>query len=131
MPVGDRTVGAAAPAVRAAVERAEAELGETGRVLLRPSGTEPLVRVMVEAATEETARTVAERIADEVRTASPVLTPAVPPLASLSAAGPARCRRVRSGGPASARSRVTASVNTSGRLQKANRTSRRPASASS
>lgn len=72
VPVGDRTVGAAAPAVRAEVERAEAELGETGRVLLRPSGTEPLVRVMVEAATEETARAVAERIAELVRTASPV-----------------------------------------------------------
>lgn len=71
VPVGDRTVGANAPAVRAEVERAEAELGETGRVLLRPSGTEPLVRVMVEAATEATAREVAERIAEQVRTASP------------------------------------------------------------
>ena len=55
----------------AAVGAAEAELGETGRVLLRPSGTEPLVRVMVEAATEEIAQTVAERIAAEVRAASP------------------------------------------------------------
>ena len=64
-------MGAAAPAVRAEVERAEAELGETGRVLLRPSGTEPLVRVMVEAATEPVARSVAERIAEQVRTASP------------------------------------------------------------
>ncbi|MEV7227555.1 MULTISPECIES: phosphoglucosamine mutase [Polymorphospora] len=71
VPVGDRTVGATAPAVVAAAERAEAELGETGRVLLRPSGTEPLVRVMVEAASEETAREVAERIAAEVRQASP------------------------------------------------------------
>ncbi|BCJ64525.1 phosphoglucosamine mutase [Polymorphospora rubra] len=71
VPVGDRTVGATAPAVVAAAERAEAELGETGRVLLRPSGTEPLVRVMVEAATEGTAREVAERIAAEVRQASP------------------------------------------------------------
>ncbi|GLW31318.1 phosphoglucosamine mutase [Actinoplanes regularis] len=70
--VGDREAGAAAPTVQAAVALAEAELGETGRVLLRPSGTEPLVRVMVEAATEEKARTVAERIADEVRAASPV-----------------------------------------------------------
>ncbi|HEY0001361.1 MAG TPA: phosphoglucosamine mutase [Actinoplanes sp.] len=69
--VGDRDAGAAAPAVQAAVVLAEAELGETGRVLLRPSGTEPLVRVMVEAATEEQARTVAERIAAEVRAASP------------------------------------------------------------
>ncbi|GAA0515214.1 phosphoglucosamine mutase [Paractinoplanes deccanensis] len=69
--VGDREAGAAAPTVQAAVALAEDELGETGRVLLRPSGTEPLVRVMVEAATEEQARTVAERIADEVRAASP------------------------------------------------------------
>ncbi|WP_229073925.1 phosphoglucosamine mutase [Actinoplanes sp. DH11] len=69
--VGDREAGAAAPTVQAAVALAENELGETGRVLLRPSGTEPLVRVMVEAATEEKARAVAERIADEVRSASP------------------------------------------------------------
>ena len=69
--VGDRDAGSSAPAVLAAVQRAETELGETGRVLLRPSGTEPLVRVMVEAGTEEHAREIAERIADEVRTASP------------------------------------------------------------
>ncbi|GIF12321.1 phosphoglucosamine mutase [Actinoplanes teichomyceticus] len=69
--VGDREAGAAAPTVQAAVALAENELGETGRVLLRPSGTEPLVRVMVEAATEDKARSVAERIADEVRAASP------------------------------------------------------------
>ncbi|RZU51997.1 phosphoglucosamine mutase [Krasilnikovia cinnamomea] len=69
--VADRQAGAAAPAVQTAVAQAERELGETGRVLLRPSGTEQLVRVMVEAATQEQARAVAERIADEVRTASP------------------------------------------------------------
>ncbi|MEU4425010.1 phosphoglucosamine mutase [Actinoplanes sp. NPDC024001] len=69
--VGDRDAGAAAPTVQAAVALAENELGETGRVLLRPSGTEPLVRVMVEAATEEQARSVAERIAAEVSAASP------------------------------------------------------------
>jgi len=50
-----------------AVDEAERELGTTGRVLLRPSGTEPLVRVMVEAATPEEARAVAERLADVVR----------------------------------------------------------------
>ncbi len=71
VPVADREAGAAAPTVQAAVALAEAELGETGRVLLRPSGTEPLVRVMVEAATEEQARAVAERIAAEVHAASP------------------------------------------------------------
>jgi phosphoglucosamine mutase len=69
--VGDRAAAATADGVTAAVTAAEQELGESGRVLLRPSGTEPLVRVMVEAGTEEQARTVAERIADEVRAASP------------------------------------------------------------
>jgi phosphoglucosamine mutase len=69
--VGDRDAGASAPTVQAAVALAENELGETGRVLLRPSGTEPLVRVMVEAETEDQARAVAERIAAEVTAASP------------------------------------------------------------
>ncbi|GAA3027974.1 phosphoglucosamine mutase [Kitasatospora albolonga] len=52
----------------AAVAAAEAELGATGRVLLRPSGTEPLVRVMVEAADEVQSKAVAERLAEAVRT---------------------------------------------------------------
>ena len=50
-----------------AVGRAEAQLGETGRVLLRPSGTEPLVRVMVEAATQSQADSVADSLAAVVR----------------------------------------------------------------
>lgn len=50
-----------------ALAEAEAELGETGRVLLRPSGTEPLVRVMVEAADQPTADRLAHRLADVVR----------------------------------------------------------------
>ncbi|MFW5420438.1 phosphoglucosamine mutase [Nocardiopsis sp. CNT-189] len=49
--------------VAAAVAVAESELGESGRVLLRPSGTEPMVRVMVEAAEEAQARAIAERLA--------------------------------------------------------------------
>ncbi|MFJ8532946.1 phosphoglucosamine mutase [Streptomyces sp. NPDC093591] len=53
----------------AAVSEAERELGETGRVLLRPSGTEPLVRVMVEAADIDQARSVAGRLADAVKSA--------------------------------------------------------------
>jgi len=48
------------------VEAAEAELGSHGRVLLRPSGTEPLVRVMVEAPTTEQAEAVADRLAAAV-----------------------------------------------------------------
>lgn len=50
----------------AAVAEAEESLGETGRVLLRPSGTEPLVRVMVEAGTQEEADRVAKELADVV-----------------------------------------------------------------
>ncbi|WP_405479008.1 phosphoglucosamine mutase [Streptomyces sp. NBC_00009] len=51
----------------AAVTDAERELGATGRVLLRSSGTEPLVRVMVEAADIEQARSIAGRLADVVK----------------------------------------------------------------
>jgi len=49
--------------VAAAVAVAESELGDSGRVLLRPSGTEPMVRVMVEAAEEGQARAIADRLA--------------------------------------------------------------------
>ena len=51
----------------AAVAAEEAELGAEGRVLLRASGTEPLVRGMVEAPTQERAQAVADRLADVVR----------------------------------------------------------------
>jgi len=53
--------------VAAAVAAVSAELGDTGRVLLRPSGTEPVVRVMVEAADQATADRVAHELADVVR----------------------------------------------------------------
>jgi phosphoglucosamine mutase len=55
------------PAVAAAVSQARHRLGESGRVLLRKSGTEPLVRVMVEAEDEPTAAAVARGLADVVK----------------------------------------------------------------
>ena len=65
--VADREAIKDAAAVWEAVERASEGLDGRGRVLLRPSGTEPLVRVMVEAPTAEEAETVAERLAGLVR----------------------------------------------------------------
>ncbi|KJX75711.1 phosphoglucosamine mutase [Mycobacterium lepromatosis] len=64
--VADKTTAAAAPSVQTAVEAAEAELGNTGRILLRPSGTEPMIRVMVEAVEEDVAHRVATRVAAAV-----------------------------------------------------------------
>ena len=63
----DKAAAGTDRAVQEAVAAAEAELGQTGRVLLRPSGTEPLVRVMVEAATQEEADRVARSLADTVK----------------------------------------------------------------
>jgi phosphoglucosamine mutase len=67
--VRDRDGLQGAEAVWAAVGAAEAELGDRGRILVRPSGTEPLVRVMVEAETDGDARRYAEALADVVRSA--------------------------------------------------------------
>ena len=67
IPVADNDVKKAvmaSPLLAQAVEREEAALAGEGRVLVRPSGTEALMRVMVEARTEDTARTVASRLAD-------------------------------------------------------------------
>jgi phosphoglucosamine mutase len=61
--VADKEAVTSSPEVAAAVTQAEAELGDAGRVVLRPSGTEQLVRVMVEAATQEHADAVANRLA--------------------------------------------------------------------
>ncbi|MGZ3253363.1 MAG: phosphoglucosamine mutase [Burkholderiaceae bacterium] len=54
------------PAMVAEKNAVEAELGEKGRVLIRPSGTEPLIRVMVEAVNAEMAESMARRIADKL-----------------------------------------------------------------
>ncbi|MGN7199259.1 phosphoglucosamine mutase [Arthrobacter sp. SAFR-044] len=64
----DRSRVSSSDVLAQAVAAAEAALGDTGRVLLRPSGTEPVVRVMVEAADEETAQSIAEHLAQVVRT---------------------------------------------------------------
>ncbi|WP_313549068.1 phosphoglucosamine mutase [Corynebacterium sp.] len=63
VPVSNKAAIMDSADVRAAIAQAEEELGESGRVLLRPSGTEELFRVMVEAAEEEQARKVAGRLA--------------------------------------------------------------------
>jgi phosphoglucosamine mutase len=67
--VEDRDAVAVSPEVAAAVAAAENELGDSGRVLLRPSGTEQVVRVMVEAATQEDADAIAHRLAGVVASA--------------------------------------------------------------
>jgi phosphoglucosamine mutase len=53
--------------LQAAVRAEQEQLAGTGRVLLRKSGTEPVVRVMVEAGDHDTARAVADRLCDVVR----------------------------------------------------------------
>ena len=67
--VADKAAVATSTTVSEAVAEVEAELGETGRVLLRPSGTEQLVRVMVEAPSQEVAEAAAQRLVGVVSTA--------------------------------------------------------------
>ncbi|MFD6091674.1 phosphoglucosamine mutase [Oerskovia sp. NPDC060338] len=67
VPGVDKARAATDTVLQEAVATAESRLGETGRVVLRSSGTEPLVRVMVEAATQASADAVAESLAAVVR----------------------------------------------------------------
>ena len=57
----------ASPVLQQAVREQEVKLGDEGRILIRPSGTEALIRVMVEAKTDEIARSVAEDLAKLVK----------------------------------------------------------------
>ena len=64
----NKSMVATSEKLAAAIAAAEAELGDTGRVLIRPSGTEPMVRVMVEAESQEQAERIAADLAEVVRT---------------------------------------------------------------
>jgi len=68
VPVADKARLATSSAITEAIHAAEAELGESGRVLVRPSGTEPLVRVMAEAADGKTAASIVGRLVELVKT---------------------------------------------------------------
>jgi len=59
----DKALAVTSPVLSEAVAAAEAELGDSGRVLVRPSGTEPAVRVMVEAIDAAQAQELADRLA--------------------------------------------------------------------
>ena len=70
VPVRDRNVLDGNVEIEAAVKRAEESLGDQGRILLRPSGTEPLVRVMVEGKVANDVRRICEQVADVVKGAA-------------------------------------------------------------
>ena len=65
--VSDKAAAQADPEVQAAVTEIAAKLGESGRILVRESGTEPLVRVMVEAATEEICQEYVDFVVDTIK----------------------------------------------------------------
>lgn len=65
--VKDKKTAQEDPSVQAAVEAVSAELADSGRILVRESGTEPLVRVMVEAKSQDRCRALAERVVQVIR----------------------------------------------------------------
>jgi phosphoglucosamine mutase len=65
--VTDKKTAEENPAVLAAVEKVKEALGEDGRILLRASGTEPKIRVMVEAKTDEICRKHVEDVIEVIR----------------------------------------------------------------
>jgi len=74
VPVGDRGAALADPAVQAAIQKARAQLDGTGRLVVRPSGTQPVVRIMAEGPDEHALRPVVAKVLDALSRRSACLT---------------------------------------------------------
>ena len=67
VPMGDKAAAQADPDVQAAVSEIAAKLGDTGRILVRESGTEPVIRVMVEAQSAPLCQECVDRVVDVIK----------------------------------------------------------------